>query len=95
MIDYVQLDRALHGNQAPENLDEETRAEYDAIVAEGPVQQAEPTEADRAADELHAEVNQFIADKVADMEAKGIVEGSPEEHQYHLDLAALREGHAL
>jgi len=87
VIDYVALSSALSGHLDPGQLDGETREAFDNI---GPVGRPEPSEADLAADRQFETVNRFIEEKVADMEAKGIAEGSPEEHQYHLDLEALR-----
>jgi len=86
-VNYVELDRALHGNQAPENLDADTRAEYDAIVAQGPVQRVEPTEADLAAEQFWAEVNECAAAVHAVGEQHG--HGSAQQDQFIVDLRAL------
>lgn len=91
MINYVALDKALHGHAKADELDVETRAEYDAIVAEGPVKAAKPSKADKEADKFWAQMRQLESEIPADMEAQGIDPHSPQGHEYFVALRALGE----
>ena len=51
-IEYVLLDRALHGHLNPDELNAPTRAEYDAIAAQGPTEPGAGRPADEAGDKV-------------------------------------------
>lgn len=91
MINYVALDKALHGQSEADGLDAETRAEYDAIVAQGPVKPAKPSKSDKEADKFWAQMRQLESDIPADMEAKGIDPHSAQGHEYFVALRTLGE----
>lgn len=90
-VDWVALCRVLDGTAEPNTLTGETDLEYHRILSAAV--DAEPVEPDPenlAIDAMHAEVNQYIADVAADMEAKGIDPNGPESHAYYQAIEALR-----
>ena len=86
-IEYVLLDRALHGHLNPDELNVPTRAEYDAIAAQGPIEPGAGSPADDAADQFWAGVRECEAAVHAKGEEAGW--GSEEHDQFVADLRIL------
>jgi hypothetical protein len=89
--DWVALGRVLDGTDPAEALTGETRLEYERIVRAGSDEEPQnATAAELGADEFHAEINAYIGDVAADLEAKGIDPNGPESHDYYAAVEALR-----
>lgn len=90
-VDWVALARVLDGTDDPAELTGETALEYERILTAGATEEPQPvTEAEAAADALHAEVNTYVEAVADDLEAKGIDPNSPESHEYFVAIEALR-----
>lgn len=87
-VDYVALDNALHKIIPPDDLDEATRAEYDAIASEGRPKRQKITATEAAAREFWAQCNAAEAANAPVIERLG--EGSPELKKYFSELEQLR-----
>lgn len=87
MINFVALDRALHGHDDPAELDSETRDEYNAVIAQGEVGTPEPDEADQISAWVWAELRH--CEEAVGRVGERYGAGSEEQDRFIRELRAL------